>query len=51
MTGQDYLELGKYNRMNTPGTAAGNWEWRMLPGEADKALAKRIAEMTKMYGR
>ncbi len=48
---QDYLELGKYHRMNTPGVATGNWEWRMLPGEADKKLAKRIAEMTKMYGR
>ncbi len=48
---QDYLELGKYNRTNTPGTASGNWEWRMLPGEADDALAERIAEMTKMYAR
>ncbi len=48
---QDYLELGKYHRMNTPGIAAGNWEWRMLPGEADKKLAKRIADLTKMYGR
>ena len=48
---QDYLELGKYNRMNTPGTAKGNWEWRMLPGEASKKLAKQIGEMTRLYGR
>ena len=48
---QDYLELGKYHRINTPGTATGNWEWRMLPGEADEALAERIAEITKRYGR
>ena len=48
---QDYLGLGRYNRMNTPGLASGNWEWRMLPGEADDALAKKIAEMTKRYGR
>ena len=48
---QDYLELGKYNRMNTPGVATGNWEWRMLPDEASKKLAKRIAEMTELYGR
>ena len=48
---QDYLERGKYNRMNTPGVATGNWEWRMLPGEAGPALAKKLAEMTELYGR
>ena len=48
---QDYLELGKYNRMNTPGKASGNWEWRMLPGEDSKKLAAKIAEMVKLYGR
>ena len=48
---QDYLGLGKYNRMNTPGLAHGNWEWRMLPGEADAKLAQRIAEMVKLYER
>ena len=48
---QDYLELGRYHRMNTPGTLGGNWEWRMLPGEADEKLAKRIRELTRMYSR
>ena len=48
---QDYLELGKYNRMNTPGVASGNWEWRMLPGEDSAKLAEKIAEMTRLYGR
>ena len=48
---QDYLGLGKYNRMNTPGVASGNWEWRMLPGEDSKELAKKIAGMVKMYSR
>jgi len=48
---QDYLELGKYNRINIPGVASGNWEWRMLPGEDSKKLAARIAEMVKMYSR
>ena len=48
---QDYLELGKYNRMNTPGVASGNWEWRMLPGEDSKKLAEKIAKMVKMYSR
>ena len=48
---QDYLELGKGHRMNTPGNPEGNWRWRMLPSETTKTLAKRIYAMTKMYGR
>ena len=48
---QDYLELGKGHRINTPGKPEGNWRWRMLPGEATEALAKRIYDMAKMYGR
>ena len=48
---QDYLALGAGHRMNTPGTAAGNWQWRMLPGEASDAFAAKIGKLTKMYGR
>ena len=48
---QDYLELGEGHRMNTPGTQSGNWQWRMLKGEASKKLAKRIDTVTKRYGR
>ncbi|MBR1659871.1 MAG: 4-alpha-glucanotransferase, partial [Oscillospiraceae bacterium] len=48
---QDYLDLGVGHRINTPGSAAGNWTWRMLPGETDPALAERIRALTKMYGR
>ena len=48
---QDYLGLGAGNRINTPGTASGNWQWRMLPGEASASLAGKIRTMTQMYGR
>ena len=48
---QDWLCLGQHNRMNTPGKATGNWEWRMLSGEDSKALARKIADMTGLYGR
>ncbi len=48
---QDYLNLGLGHRMNLPGTAVGNWQWRMLPGEASAELAARIHEMLRMYGR
>ena len=37
--------------MNTPGTSSGNWQWRMLPGEASAELAKKIYDMTVMYSR
>ena len=48
---QDYLGLGGEGRMNTPGTLGGNWQWRLLPGEANPGLAKKIQQMAKMYGR
>ena len=48
---QDWLSLGKGSRMNTPGTDCGNWQWRLLPGEAGEDLAARIREMTHIYGR
>ena len=48
---QDCLGLGAEGRMNTPGTPEGNWRWRLLPGEASPALAKKLSLYTKMYGR
>ena len=48
---QDLLELGPQARMNTPGTMMGNWKWRMRAGAASTELAKRIAEITRLYGR
>ena len=48
---QDLLELGRSARMNTPGIAAGNWQWRMLPDAADKFLAKKLKLYTQTYRR
>ncbi len=48
---QDYLGLGKYHRINIPGTKEGNWQWRMLDGELSDKLAKKIYKMTLMYDR
>ena len=48
---QDYLALGAEARTNLPGTLGGNWQWRLLPGQASSELAKRIAAATKLYGR
>ncbi|MCF0187365.1 MAG: 4-alpha-glucanotransferase, partial [Bacteroidaceae bacterium] len=43
--------LGKYNRINLPGTKSGNWQWRLLEKEMDADLANKIKAMTKMYAR
>ena len=47
---QDYLGLGKEATINAPGTL-NNWKWRLLPEEADKQIAKKIALYTKTFGR
>ena len=48
---QDCLELGGEARMNFPGTTAGNWTWRALPGCCSEALAEKMYGLTKLYGR
>ena len=48
---QDYLELGEEARMNVPSTLGTNWKWRMKKGANAKALAKKIADVTALYGR
>ena len=48
----DYLDLGGEARMNFPGTLSDcNWTWRAKDGIINKALAERILNMTKLYGR
>ena len=48
---QDYLELGAKSRINTPGTMGGNWCWRLQEGQVTHELARRIANVTRLYGR
>ena len=48
---QDVLGLSTEGRINTPGVASGNWQWRMLPHECSAALAEKLREYTRMYGR
>ena len=48
---QDYLALGSESRINVPGVGAGNWRWRLLPGQAAPELAEEIRSMTSFYGR
>jgi len=48
---QDLLGLGSEARMNLPARAAGNWRWRLEPGQLTPALEKRLGELTQIYGR
>ena len=48
----DWLDLGDEARMNFPGTLSDcNWTWRAKKGFNSKTLAKKIYNMTKLYGR
>ncbi len=48
---QDLLGLGTEARMNVPGTASGNWEFRALSSEFAPAVAERMATLCESYER
>jgi 4-alpha-glucanotransferase len=48
---QDVLGLGSEARMNRPGRASGNWSWRFTADALEPALASRLAQLTRTYGR
>ncbi|MBD3243750.1 MAG: 4-alpha-glucanotransferase [Chitinivibrionales bacterium] len=48
---QDILGLGVDGRMNRPGSAHGNWAWRMGPEQFDSASIDKLRELTRTYGR
>ncbi|HEX3873822.1 MAG TPA: 4-alpha-glucanotransferase [Solirubrobacteraceae bacterium] len=48
---QDILGLGSEARMNVPGTASGNWGWRVSEGMLTTGLARRLRAATDEAGR
>jgi len=48
---QDLLGLNEKERMNLPGKAKGNWEWRVTGDQLTPELAAKLTEMLKTYGR
>ncbi|WP_294392453.1 4-alpha-glucanotransferase [uncultured Clostridium sp.] len=48
---QDFLNLGNEARTNMPSTLGGNWKWRAKKDAFTDELAKRIYDMTELYGR
>lgn len=48
---QDLLALGSEARMNTPGSATGNWSWRFAWDDVPYWLAPQVAELVELFGR
>jgi len=48
---QDVLGLGSEARMNTPGTAGGNWTWRFAWEDVPHWVAPQLRELATLYGR
>lgn len=48
---QDLLELDSKGRMNIPGTATGNWEWRFKWEQLKKTKKDFMKELTQKYNR
>jgi 4-alpha-glucanotransferase len=48
---QDVLGLNTEARMNVPGTANGNWGYRLDPGLLSSKVAAKLARLTETYER
>ena len=48
---QGVLCCGSEGRMNTPGVAEHNWSWRYKKSALTSSLAKRLKDITILYGR
>jgi 4-alpha-glucanotransferase len=48
---QDLLGLAGDARMNLPASSRGNWFWQCKPGDFSDEIAKRLKELTEIYGR
>jgi len=48
---QDLLGLGTDARMNLPNSTSGNWSWRFKADELKDELARRLKDLSGLYGR
>jgi 4-alpha-glucanotransferase len=48
---QDLLALGSEARLNTPGTATGNWAWRLPAAALTVDLARQFALLNRIHAR
>jgi 4-alpha-glucanotransferase len=48
---QDFLSAPASDRMNTPSTLGGNWEFRTLTSDFNARLSKHILDLNQIYNR
>jgi 4-alpha-glucanotransferase len=48
---QDVLDIGAEGRMNIPGSAQGNWQWRWADSATSEQAFRWLAELTSTAGR
>src|SRR6201988_4556725 len=48
---QDVLNLGKDARMNQPGSAEGNWRWRVTDDLLSESAFESLRELTRASSR
>jgi len=48
---QDILSLPASSRMNIPGTATGNWQWRYQSDALSADIISQLKNMSHLYGR
>ena len=48
---QDFFEMGDQAKINTPSTLGNNWKWRAKSEDFTDDLARKIKEMSRLYGR
>lgn len=48
---QDVLRQGGAARMNYPGRAGGNWQWRYRAEQLNHELAHALRDLTELFGR
>jgi len=48
---QDLLGLGAEAKMNRPGTASGNWRWRLTKDQISAQHIEQLRELNEIYGR
>ncbi|MCD6580343.1 MAG: 4-alpha-glucanotransferase [Desulfuromusa sp.] len=48
---QDILSLPATSRMNTPGIATGNWQWRFQKDSLSAEIADKLKSRSHLYGR
>jgi 4-alpha-glucanotransferase len=51
LTLQDVMGLGSEARMNFPGRADGNWQWRFVWDQLTDEAQARLRKLTAIYGR